>query len=527
MTSRREFVGTAGIAFIPIKFRKNTYYRPVASPMHSDDIRKIAYIAMEVMRDRGVSYGDIRLTHYRKRMISIDGRLEQEEKLDVGVRSLIDGYWGFSSSPFQSKEEAKRLVEESASQASSNLLEKQRIVNLAPREIVKDGEYYTPVKIDPFELNPDYIGDVINGLEGYVKRRYSRIGISLNDPRFIFQDKTETLGTNDGCLIKQKYNVTQLNASVVLQSKDGKKVGLPLQSMVPSAIGWEYFKREEIYEEVDRIIEELEEDISLPVKPIEVGRYDTVLDGYSIASVVTKTIGEAAEMDRVMGYEANAGGTSYLSPAEEVLGVYQLGSDKLTVQANRSEKKGLGTTGWDSEGVRPKDIVLVQNGVFCNYLTSRESSFWIDTGDEDTESKGYTHSTTAASPPLVFPGNLRVIASNTNKGLSDLLDDIGAGVMIARMGLEIDFMALNGASRGGEMYEIKKGRKTARLINAGTLFRAPEFWKSLVDVGGVKDQIRAPMEGSKGEPPQNWKITVTAPPCVLKNMSIIDVSRKA
>src|SRR5690606_13788133 len=54
-------------------------------------IKELALRAVEAARAAGAAYVDVRLTHTQR----IDTRRGRGENLVVGVRSLVDGYWGF------------------------------------------------------------------------------------------------------------------------------------------------------------------------------------------------------------------------------------------------------------------------------------------------------------------------------------------------------------------------------------------------------------------------------------------------
>src|SRR5690606_30459856 len=101
-------------------------------------------------------------------------------------------------------------------------------------------------------------------------------------------------------------------------------------------------------------------------------RYDIVMDARIMTQLVGLTVGTAAELDRVLGYEANAGGTSYLAPPKEQLGNFELGPDFLNISANRSREGALATVKWDDEGVEPETYDLIRDGVLVDYHTTRE-----------------------------------------------------------------------------------------------------------------------------------------------------------
>ena len=125
-----------------------------------------------------------------------------------------------------------------------------------------------------------------------------------------------------------------------------------------------------VLEELPRLIEEAY--LSAGAENIVPDRYDVVVDARVMAQLVGRTIGVAAELDRVLGFEANAGGTSYLAPPAEMLGTFQLGPELLNVRANRSRPEGLATIRWDDEGVEPEEYDVIRDGVLVDYHTTRD-----------------------------------------------------------------------------------------------------------------------------------------------------------
>ncbi|MBX6333525.1 MAG: hypothetical protein IRY91_16885, partial [Gemmatimonadaceae bacterium] len=79
----------------------------------------------------------------------------------------------------------------------------------------------------------------------------------------------------------------------------------------------------------------------------------------------------------------------------------------------------------------------------------------------------------------------------------------------------------------GAIYEVKRGKRVARIASAGFLFRATELWKNLLAIGGEQSVRRYGMSAAKGEPAQRCYHSVSAPAAVVKELTLIDPMRKA
>src|SRR3989454_7570961 len=79
-----------------------------------------------------------------------------------------------------------------------------------------------------------------------------------------------------------------------------------------------------------------------------------------------------SEMDRVFGTESAFAGRSFLTTEKRNNFLY--GSEIVNITADSVRATGLGTFGWDDEGVPASSAPLVKGGEFVGYLMSRETA---------------------------------------------------------------------------------------------------------------------------------------------------------
>ena len=113
----------------------------------------------------------------------------------------------------------------------------------------------------------------------------------------------------------------------------------------PMGRGWEYVEAANLPGNAARWGEEAS--AKLGAKPVEVGRYDLVLDPGNMWLTIHESVGHPTELDRAMGYEANYAGTSFVAPPEKMLGQLKYGPAMMNIQGDRSQEGGLSTIGWD------------------------------------------------------------------------------------------------------------------------------------------------------------------------------------
>lgn len=503
-------------------------------PIEDPTLKALTARALDAARGAGASYADVRLTHERIRGFDSLLGVNDSESMLVGVRALVSGYWGFASSPVWTPDEMARLAREAVHQAKTNALGKARTVDLAPTPVIADGHWEMPVAIDPFQISPFEVIDFLTSMGVYLNRT-PRTQLGQSACAAIVQEKA--FASTAGSYCTQRSYRTSGGFNFILTLEHGQRGGSGLDCLSAAGMGWELFtaaripriRDHTVYEEIDRALEELREDLLMPVKPVEVGRYETAFDPFTVAAIIDATLGRATELDRALGYEANAGGTSYLNDPAGMLGSYQAGASTLTLTAERSEPGAVATVKWDDEGVAPDAFTLVKDGVLNDFQTTRESARWL--GDAYVKhGRAMRSHGCAAAPSAVFAQaqhspNLSVAPGREAKDFDALVSGMVRGVAVKSGGVDLDFQRSSGLG-SGRLYEVKQGKRVNRLAG-GFLFRSTELWKSLQALGGEGSLRRYGMRAVKGEPVQEYNHSVTAPAALVKDLTIIDPLRKA
>jgi TldD protein len=530
-------VGAAAAAMAalprPLLAQLGSRFEPLP-PIEDPNLKALTARALDAARAAGASYADVRLSHERVRSFDINAHINDGESMLVGVRALVSGYWGFASSPVWTPDEMARLAREAVHQARTNALGKPRVADLAPTPVIAEGHWEMPVAIDPFEISPFEITDFLDSLTIYLGRT-PNTRPSANSCAAIVQERA--FASTAGSYTTQRLRRMAGAFGFQLMLQHGQQGGMGLDCLTPAGMGWELYAAERIprvrdhtlYEEIDRALEELKEDLLMPVKPVEVGRYEAIFDPFTVASLVDETLGRATELDRALGYEANAGGTSYLNDPAAMLGSYQAGASTLNITAERGEPGGAATVKWDDEGVAPDSFSLVKGGVLTDFQTTRESARWLESAYTKHGLPMRSHGC-AAAPSAVFAQlqhtpNLTVAPGRAAKDFDALVSGMVRGVAVKSGNVDLDFQHSSGLGTG-RLYEVKQGKRVARLAG-GFLFRATDLWKSLQALGSEAGLRRFGMRTTKGEPAQEHYHSVTTPAAMVKDLTIIDPLRKA
>ena len=246
------------------------------------------------------------------------------------------------------------------------------------------------------------------------------------------------------------------------------------------------------------------------------------------AKLVYQTLGVATELDRALGSEANADGTSYLGPDPlRWLGT-PVAAPFVTLTANRVTPGGLATTQWDDEGVAAQTFPLITEGVLVDYQTTREQAQWLApwyaTHGMPVQSRGCAIAETGLACPLQQSPNFVLSPGREAVSEADLIRDTAHGVYVAGdCQLLVDFQRRTGVLLGA-LRAIDQGTLGPLLENAAVQFTSAEFWQHVVALGGPATAETFLASQTKGQPSQTSLTNVTVVPLKVKDCAIVNAS---
>lgn len=512
----------------PVKIDSDGRIHSTEFDIQSTRVREIAQIGVDSAMARGASYSDVRIT-FTKHIQWVNETPHLLESMEIGVRALVDGYWGFASGPIWHPDESTRLGISAFDQAKTNVVDGPREMSFSATSGDKTGHWVMPVKHDAFKTHYDEIYDTIKGLQNFF-RRLKYLATYINNVRFEKQHRAFV--SSEGHYQTQIINRTIAHLELMFGHSNGIDSGAFIVDQYASSPGGLEVIRDKpmrkyIQDEYDLMIESWK----LPIKPVDVGRFNAIIDQNGMAKIASPTIGFATELDRAMGYEANSSGTSYITDPASMLGSFKIGAPNVNIHADRSYQYGTATVGWDDEGVRPVSTHLVKNGILNDMQCTREGSGWIKDyytkAGIPAESKGYALSPTGMFAPMNHTSNLFIEPNPSGaKNMDELRQRLDRGVELKQPSVSLDFQQSTGLARG-QAYEIKDGKRSARLTDAAVIFRSGEVWGNITEFGGKEMELPIGLRQDKGEPKQDSFHTVRSVPAIVRDMTFVDVKRKA
>jgi len=251
----------------------------------------------------------------------------------------------------------------------------------------------------------------------------------------------------------------------------------------------------------------------LTADPCPSGTGDIILSGEQVALQIHESCGHPIELDRVYGTEAAYAGTSFLTT--EKLNNFRYGSEVVNITADSERPNGLGTFGWDDEGVPAQSTPIVKEGEFVGYLMSRETAPRLG-----LTSNGCMRASGWNRIPLIRMTNVSLEPGTWS--LEDLIADTDDGIyMETNRSWSIDDRRYN-FQFGTEMgYEIKNGKLGKMLRNPTYTGITPEFWNSCDAICGEEEWVMwgTPNCG-KGQPSQVAHTGHGAAPARFRNVQI-------
>ena len=196
---------------------------------------------------------------------------------------------------------------------------------------------------------------------------------------------------------------------------------------------------------------------------------DVVIDAEQVALQLHESVGHPTELDRVLGFEAAYAGTSFLHPSDR--GSLRYGSEHMNVTSDPTTPRGLGTFGFDDEGVPAEPQPIVREGVLVGWLGSREVGF-----------PGSMRADGWSRMPLVRMTNLHLEPGEGT--LEELIAGVERGIFLeTNKSWSIDDKRLNFQFGTQVAWEIVDGKLGRMFRDATYTGITPQFWGSMDAVG--------------------------------------------
>jgi len=452
--------------------------------------------ALDLAKVRGAQYADIRVVENKTETLAVKNGvveiLDFADNIGFGVRVLADGAWGFASSRDLSSEEVDRVTATAFEIAKASARVAGGKVDIG-QPITSQGTYKTPIGIDPFSISTENKLEVLLVADSEMAKVE---GVRVRTGSMTFIREKKWFANTDGAFTEQTIYETGggitstavAEGEVQIRSYPGSLGRQQVTSGYEQILAWDFPNN------ARRNAEEAVALLSAEHCPTGINT-NIVLGGSQLALQIHESCGHPTELDRVLGTEAAFAGTSFMTT--DKLNNLKYGSEVVNLTADSLCPMGLGTFGWDDEGVPAKKTHLVKDGLFTGYLMGREYASTLG-----LESNGCMRASGWNRTPIVRMTNINLEPGEWD--FDDIIADTEDGIyMETNRSWSIDDKRYN-FQFGTEIgYEIKNGKMGKLLRNCTYTGITPEFWNSCDAIGNEDSWVMwgTPQCG-KGEPLQ-------------------------
>jgi len=439
-------------------------------------MRQIANWALNTAVARGASYADARIVAQRSRALATKngkvGSASDAESVGMSVRVIADGAWGFAASADLERGAIEATAARAVEIAQASARVKQHDIILAPEKPVV-AEWSTPYGIDPFSVSVEQNIELLLKIDAELR---AVAGITLAETNLNFNREEQWFLSSEGSDIHQtKLSTGAGYAAYAFAGTEIQKRSYPNSYGGQwQNKGYELIDELKLVENARRIAEEA---VALPAADqCPDGKFDLILDSSQLGLQIHESIGHPIELDRVLGMEANFAGTSFLTL--DKLRTLRYGSDLVNVVADARQEHGpgLGTFGFDDEGVPAQCTPIITSGLFTGYLSSRETAHTIG----ENRSGGTLRAEGWNRLPMIRMTNISLLPGEQPLSLEQLIAGTEHGILMqTNRSWSIDDKRYNfqfGCEIG---WEIKNGKRVRMVKNPSYSGITTEFWNSL------------------------------------------------
>lgn len=541
---RRDFlylsgmgIGASMLQSVPAIGRDITIEESL-TPIETALKKRLADIALNAARSKGATYTDVRIGRYLNQFLTTrENRVENisnTESYGMGIRVIANGSWGFASTDQLTEDNIARAAATAVQIAKVNSKLLTEPVKLAPQKGYGEVSWQTPIEKNAFEIPIKEKTELLLNVNDVALKGGANY---INSSLFLVNEQKYFASTEGSYIDQDIHRLWPTFTVTKIDPKSGKfETRNSLSS--PMGMGYEYLiptKEEEIdglftiYKNRYNMLEDVitatrHVDEKLRSKPVEAGKYDLVIDPTNLFLTIHESVGHPSELDRVLGYEANYAGTSFLTLDKWESRKFNFGSKIVNFEADKTQKGSLAAVGYDDEGVKCKNWDIIKDGVLVNYQTIRDQAHILGL----PESQGCCYADSWSSVQFQRMPNVSLKPGKAALSPMDMIKNVEKGIYIfGRNSYSIDQQRYNFQFSGQLCFEIKDGKIGGLLKDVAYQANTQEFWNSCSAICDEKDyRTGGSFFDGKGQPSQVSAVSHGCSTTLFKGVNVINTGRK-
>ena len=533
-------LGTGALMMPSLLMGKDIPPEALLSPGMDVAIKKeLADVALNTAKSLGASYADARIGRYLNQYVFTREDKVQNvvntESFGIGIRVIVNGTWGFSSTNEVTADGIARATTQAVSIAKANAILQKEPVKLAPAQAHGEVTWKTPIKKDFKEVPVSEKVDLLLSANAAAMEA----GASFVNSALFMVNEQKYFASTDGSYIDQDVHRIWPTFNVTAVDRAAGKFKTRQSMSAPMGMGFEYMDGLEseklrgpegikLYRNSYDIIEDArlaaqQAQAKLTAKSVEAGKYDLVLEPNHLGLTIHESVGHPLELDRVLGYEANYAGTSFATLDKWKTGNFKYGSDIVNLVADKTQVGSLGAVGYDDEGVKTKKWDLVRNGILVNYQAIRDQVHMIG----QNASHGCCYAQSWDDVQFQRMPNVSLEPGKEPYSIDQMIKDVEKGIYIAGRGsYSIDQQRYNFQFGGTVFFEIKNGEIVGMLDDVAYQSNTQEFWNSCVKICDESDyRMFGSFFDGKGQPSQISAVSHGSATARFNDVNVINTGR--
>ena len=500
--------------------------------------KKMADVALNAARSKGATYTDVRIGRYiNQYVVTRENKVENivdTESYGMGIRVIANGCWGFAATDKLDTDSIAKTAQMAVMIAKENSRLQTEPVQLAPQKGYGEVSWKTPIEKNGFDVPIKDKTDLLLSVNDAAMKG----GANYVNSIIFLVNEQKYFASTDGSYIDQDiHRIWPIFAATSIDSKTGKFETRQSLS-APRGMGYEYLIPREsdkiksvttLYRDRYDMLEDAkaagpQAAEKIKAKSVEAGKYDLVLDPSHLWLTIHESVGHPSELDRVLGYEANFAGTSFLTLDKWKSGKFNFGSKNVNIVADKLQPGSLGAVGYDDEGVGTKQWDIIKDGILVNYQAIRDQAHIIGLN----ESQGCCYADSWSDVQFQRMPNISLQPGKAPLAPADMIKNVEKGIyIVGDSSFSIDQQRYNFQFSGQLYYEIKNGKIVGMLNDVAYQSNTQEFWNSCAAVCDKNDyRLGGSFFDGKGQPEQVSAVSHGSSTSLFKGVNVINTARK-
>ncbi len=476
-------------------------------------------LALDVARSAGARYADMRIVDETRSQVFVQRRslksLQHTESLGYGVRVLVDGAWGFASDT--------RLTRDAVAAAAGRAVAAARASGLVPKpepaQMAAEAAHVEtrvgPCAEDPFGVPLAEQADLLLAVMATIM---DSPHIASAMAWLAFSRCRRVIATTDGSFLDLTNTFAHpfVSCTAVV---DGESQSRQYQGGARQA-GFEFVRQIDLPGHARRWAEEAVMKCRADDGPI--GIMDLVLDPDHLALTMHESVGHPTESDRILGWEANYAGRSFVQPAD--VGRLAYAGPNVNFSVDNTLPDSVGNWFYDDDGVPMQAFPFIRDGVLMSLSATRETAPILgwERSNGCCRADGFDRFPINRIPNVYMePGPDAAVTPER------LIAGVDHGIYIEGQGsFSIDQMRRNFQFGGDLFWLIEHGRLTRPLKKVTYQAMTTDFWNRCDGIAGPAHwRSHGIMNCGKGEPSQSMRMTHGASHARFRGIQVGDASK--